>query len=173
MTRRWLLLPLVSIAALALGACSSETAVSPLAPSAPSMARRATALPFHGTLDAVETGQFQPATNRVLVHLEGTGTATHLGRYTLVADFIVNPVAHTVVGTLVLTAADGATLTATATGQATPLPNGIRAAVETATITGGTGRLAGATGSFVIERTLTLATGVSSGSFDGVINLGK
>jgi hypothetical protein len=41
----------------------------------------------------------------------------------------------------------------------------------TATIVGGTGRFEGATGSFSGVRLLNTATGISSGSFDGTINL--
>ncbi|HTI40119.1 MAG TPA: hypothetical protein VL484_21330 [Vicinamibacterales bacterium] len=41
--------------------------------------------------------------------------------------------------------------------------------VEKAAITGGTGRFAGATGTFTVERTLDLATLVTSGSFLGTI----
>jgi hypothetical protein len=47
---------------------------------------------------------------------------------------------------------------------------GVLSITEIATITGGTGRFAGATGSFTIERVLTDATGVSSGSFNGTIS---
>ena len=42
--------------------------------------------------------------------------------------------------------------------------------VETATITGGTGRFAGATGSFVVERLYDIVGGTTIGSFDGTIS---
>ena len=167
--------------ALALAACGPDTSTGPRPPSAPALApgggggtasRRATELPFRGTLDAHETGQFQPATNTVLLHLVGTGTATHLGRYTLVADFTLTPATGTAVGSMTLTAANGDVLSATFTGQGVPT-GGISAIVETATITGGTGRFAGVTGSFVLERTLTRTTGVSFGSFEGTLSLDR
>src|SRR5215203_2614818 len=133
---------------LALVACGPDTATGPLPSSAPSVSpvgagttasQSATELPFRGTLDARETGQFQPATNTVRLHLVGTGTATHLGRYTLVADFTLTPATGTAAGSMTLTAANGDVLTATFTGQGVPT-GGISAIVETATITGGTGR---------------------------------
>jgi hypothetical protein len=43
---------------------------------------------------------------------------------------------------------------------------------ETQTITGGTGRFAGASGTIIIERSANVVTGVSSGSLSGTINLG-
>ena len=40
---------------------------------------------------------------------------------------------------------------------------------EAYTTTGGTGRFAGASGSFTVERLFNLVTGFTSGSFDGFI----
>ena len=68
----------------------------------------------------------------------------------------MNTVARTLTGTYEFTAANGDTLIADVTGQS-PTPPGVLLSVETATITGGTGRFASATGSFTVERLLTLA----------------
>ena len=46
---------------------------------------------------------------------------------------------------------------------------GVFSIVETATITGGTGRFTGATGSLVVERSVDLNTLFTTGSFEGVI----
>jgi len=45
--------------------------------------------------------------------------------------------------------------------------------VEQHTITGGTGRFAGTTGTFTLDRLVNTATGVTSGSFEGSIVLQK
>jgi hypothetical protein len=42
--------------------------------------------------------------------------------------------------------------------------------VETATITGGTGRFASASGNFTAERVVDLATGLTTGFFEGTIS---
>ena len=68
-------------------------------------------------------------------------------------------------------AANGDTLTATFVGQATPTSTpSVLYIVETATITGGTGRFAGATGSFITERLFDTITGLTTGSFKGSIS---
>jgi hypothetical protein len=104
------------------------------------------------------------------VLLEGSGAASQLGRFTLLAPHIVNQATQTAEGTYVFTAADGSTLTATLSGSASLAGPGVLAISEEATITGGTGRFEGATGSFSTERTFFLATGQTHGSFEGWIS---
>lgn len=179
MSRRSLPLTL-AVAALALVGCGTDASRDPLAPSVPSLAAdrggsptaaKGAALPFRGTLDAHEVIDFASVPGSALVDLTGRGTATHLGKYTLVADITVNTSTLIGVGTLTLTAANGDALTATVVGRATITGGGTSAViVETATITGGTGRFAGATGSFTITRAISFITNVSSGSFDGTIS---
>jgi hypothetical protein len=178
MSRRSLPLTL-ALTALALVACGTDAPRDPLAPSAPSLkadrgapatAARGAAVPFRGRLEASEETDFASMPGFALVDLRGTGTATHLGKYTLEGDFTVNTSTLAGAGTLTFTAANGDVLTATVVAQATPTPGFTGATVvETATITGGTGRFAGATGSFTITRALSFITGVSSGSFEGTI----
>ena len=124
--------------------------------------------PFKGTVNAVETGTIVGPT-RLLVR-DGGGTATHLGKYTEHITMQINlPTRHSM-GAATFTAANGDTLTATVEGQATPGSPGMLSIVEVYTITGGTGRFAGATGTFTLESTANQATGVSSGAFSGVID---
>ena len=47
---------------------------------------------------------------------------------------------------------------------------GVLYIVETAIITGGTGRFAGATGSFTVERLFDTVAGTITGSFEGTIS---
>ena len=69
-------------------------------------------------------------------------------------------------------AANGDCLFTTGSGEATPTDDpGILSIEGTETITGGTGRFEGATGSFTGVRLLNESTGVSSGSFTGTITL--
>ena len=71
---------------------------------------------------------------------------------------------------MVFTAANGDQLTAEGSGSATLVAPGVLEVVDNGTFTGGTGRFAGATGSFVLERTFLLFEGVTFGSFAGTIS---
>jgi hypothetical protein len=80
------------------------------------------------------------------------------------------------VGNLTLTAANGDQIFATVTGEAVGGTPDRLQIVETATITGGTGRFSGATGSFTSTRfadTTTIPGIPSSGSFEGTISLNR
>ena len=76
-------------------------------------------------------------------------------------------------GTIHFVAANGDTLDATIVGSGMPsvTPDGIIFTItETCTITGGTGRFAGATGSFVAERMYDRIADTTIGSFEGTIS---
>ena len=92
--------------------------------------------------------------------------------YTTSYDVEVNLVTLAGVGSAQIVAANGDILYAEMEGQATPtdIPD-VFHVVEIFTITGGTGRLAGASGSFTLDRTVNTLTGVTSGTFDGNILL--
>ena len=126
-------------------------------------------VPFKGRLEGTAT--ITPGTPPFLsVSIEGTGNATHLGRFTVEIPHVVNTTNRTSTGTYEFTAANGDTLTAGFTGQATLTAPGVLSIVETATITGGTGRFADATGSFTVERLFNQVTGLTTGSFEGTIS---
>jgi hypothetical protein len=128
-------------------------------------------LPFHGSLQAVETDVVAPPS--LLVNGTGTGTATHLGRFTTTFTATVTLATGSATGSIRFIAANGDRMEATFIGQGTPTTvPGVVSIEEVATVTGGTGRFAGTTGAFTIQRVLNQGTGVSSGSFDGMINLG-
>ena len=126
--------------------------------------------PFHGSFEASEADEFQPP-ETLVVHLSATGNATDLGRFRATFDenIIVGEESAAGTGSFTLTAANGDTVFGTLTALGTFVPDGA-AIVEEATVTGGTGRFAGATGSFTVNRLLVEATGLSAGSFDGGIH---
>ena len=130
-------------------------------------------VPFHGTiqtLETVESVEFPIVFNTSI----GKGNATHLGRFTWALDVEINisdPALSTATGTGVLTAANEDSLITqfTAFATNTEIPDVIFI-TEVHTITGGTGRFAGATGTFTREALSNLALGFSFGSFDGFIS---
>ncbi len=109
---------------------------------------------------------------------EATGRATHLGQFELVIETVVDfgtrpPTGE---GTVTLTAANGDTLVADITGFSALVSPGLVLITEHAIIDPdrSTGRFAGATGTFTIERLADAATGVTgvtAGSFEGTISL--
>ena len=130
-------------------------------------------VPFKGSFAGVAIQSGVPPI--VSVEVDATGNATHLGQFTLAiphhVDLSTRP--RTSFGSYQFVAANGDTLSASFTGQVNPIPGGL-AAVATATITGGTGRFAGATGGFTDEHVVLVdpATGARTiiGSFEGIIS---
>ena len=127
-------------------------------------------VPFHGSLAGAFTisDSFPIAT----VSANLTGNATHLGRFTLALPHEVDLSATppSAIGTFVFIAANGDMVFGTFTGVVDSAAPPVVHVTETATITGGTGRFVGATGSFTIERSLNVVTLTTSGSFDGSIS---
>jgi hypothetical protein len=130
-------------------------------------------LPLKGTIQAVETYDVQFPT--LFVDTSGSGNATHLGRFTVTSEFEVDLPTFIATGSAQFIAANGDsifTVTEARGEPQSPEPD-VLFIVEMYTITGGTGRFAGATGSFTVERLLNSVTGVTSGSFEGTIVLIK
>ena len=131
-------------------------------------------VPFHGRLvgDVTNPPLDPPVVfPHLSVLVEATGQATRLGRFTLEFPHIVDLRDSSAIGTYTFTAANGDTLTADVVGQGTPTGTpGVFYIVEVATITGGTGRFAGATGSFTVERLSDRIAGTTVGSFEGTIS---
>jgi hypothetical protein len=127
-------------------------------------------VPFTGSLqgDVVHTA-VSPTVDSV--EITATGNVAHLGQCTITSVHLVDRPSRTAAGTYEFTAPNGDTLTADFTGQATPTATpGVLSIVETATITGGTGRFAGATGSFTIVRLYDAIAGTTAGSFEGTVS---
>jgi len=123
-----------------------------------------------GSLQTSETQEaFFPD---LFVNATGSGNATQLGLFTISSNAKVYIPRLSSTTFAILTAADGSTLLGEGNGQGTvTIPPFIVSIVETYTITGGTGRFVGASGSFTVERTLDRSTGVSSGTIAGTILL--
>ena len=130
-------------------------------------------LPLKGTIDTVETHVVHFPTFDLTLH--GVGHATLLGQFTMTSTGTVYIPTRTGVGlgATEFTAANGDQIFATPTaGQGTPIAGtNLLAIVETRTITGGTGRFAGATGTIRLERVLDTALSTSTGTFEGTVIL--
>jgi len=131
-------------------------------------------VPFRGRLEGLVATVTPLTPPFVAVTLEGEGHATQLGHFDVSSSIVANEADGTAVGTYEFTAANGDTLTADFTSQVTPtdVPGVVSVAV-TATITGGTGRFAGATGSFVGDRVADMVHGTVTESFDGTISTSR
>jgi len=168
---RYLVFGLCVVAA-ACGSEASRTLTSPSAVvsgAAGTQAKGGSALPFGGTMQSTEfVVSSGPAGDTR--HLDGTGNATHLGRFTLTADFTV--ATGNATGTATWTAANGDTISVTVVGHGDIVVFPTVTIMETHTITGGTGRFDDVSGTIHIARTANLLTGISSGSLSGEINLG-
>jgi hypothetical protein len=124
-------------------------------------------LPFRGTLEGLETVGTVPSNH----HIDATGNASHLGRFTLTADYTVSGL--TASGTTTWTAANGGEFSTSFTARAVVVPPTLTA-TETHTITSGTGRFANASGTFTVVRTrgLSMPYNISGTIIDGTIDLG-
>ena len=158
------------VAAVGAG-CSQQS--SPTGPSSQGLATMPApsavqhAVPFKGSLEGSQTlTPLQPPLG--FVNGSATGNGTHLGLFTVTFPHTVNFATRSGTGTYTFTAANGDTLTADFSGQASGGP--VVSIVENATVTGGTGRFEGATGSFVVERWFDQASGVTEGRFEGTIS---
>jgi hypothetical protein len=152
------------------GAPSAFAAPSPNATVAPAQALGGTPLPFRGSMTTF-TDVPPP-----FAHATAEGNATHLGRFTATMTATVTA-GSTSTGTFIFTAANGDQLSGTFVGSGVFIPPVTARITEVATIEGGTGRFASATGTFTMERaeTIDFATGqgTGSGSLEGQITLNK
>jgi hypothetical protein len=126
-------------------------------------------VPLKGTIEGtVSVTPLNPPLASVVI--TASGTATGLGQFTLQVPHTVNFATRTGTGTFTFTAANGDRLTASFTGLAdTSQP--IFSIEEQATITGGTGRFAGATGTFTAHRLFDPVAQTTTGTFEGIITL--
>jgi hypothetical protein len=128
-------------------------------------------VPFKGRLEGVVTTLTPLPPSSMFVRVEGTGNATHLGRLTWVATLVADNATGEAAGSYQFTAANGDMLFTDFTGRGVPTETpGVLSIVDDVTITGGTGRFAGATGTFTFKHLYDIAAGTTFGSFDGTIS---
>ena len=127
-------------------------------------------LPLHGSVPGPEVSQ--AAFPLLFVEGAGAGNVTHLGRVTATWEREGSLIDGTLTATYVFTAANGDSLFVESVGQADLLMAPDIHVLETATITGGTGRFTGATGTLSIERIVVITgpdTDMTSQWIDGYI----
>ena len=110
----------------------------------------------------------------ITLGFEGTGNATHLGRMSGTASNCTEPTLGTGSvaiwdGVATFVAADRSTVTVAYTGLQAAPQAGVATVSTSNTVVSGTGRFAGASGSWVATGAVDFATGVFSGSFSGWI----
>ena len=102
---------------------------------------------------AITKGSFQfPFSHQSTV---AEGEATYIGHYTLTGNFVVDVRFGTATGVFTLIAANGDMLFLDMAGHA--VPTDLTRTVANFTVTGGTGRFEGATGSFTADNQFDLA----------------
>jgi len=176
---RWTMVSLCVVMA----ACSGQNLNSPASPTAPGSgvtqteARGGTGLTFRGSFTRQSTSVFEPPVTLVITGTE-SGTATHLGPFTATSEDRVDTTIPAGTGTFDFTADNGDELWTTTVGVSNELPApNISNVTLAATIVGGTGRFANATGTLTIRFTETIdfanhsATG--SGTIEGQLNLNR
>ena len=129
-------------------------------------------VPFKGAIQGheIDTPQGGPPPTTSLVDGSATGIGTHVGEFSFTYRVTVNLADGTATGSAHLIAANGDSIdtTVSGSGEPTDTPN-VNSITEINTITGGTGRFAGAQGSFIMVRLASVVTFNTSGSFHGTI----
>jgi hypothetical protein len=133
-------------------------------------AQASAGVPFKGSFEAVETQTIEFP--YMIVNGQGWGNATHLGRFassyqgTVYIPELRGQITDT------LTAANGDKIYAQGSGQGAPTGTpGYVLIKMNLTITGGTGRFEGVTGSYYLERLINTDTKESTAWFEGTIFL--
>jgi hypothetical protein len=129
---------------------------------------KVTRFPFKGTIQSTETSVTVFPTMSVTG--SGSGDATELGAFTINYQVEISLLDLSSVESAELTGTKGDSLRAEAVGQAaenrTP---GMLNVVDIYKITGGTGRFNGASGTFTLNRLVSMTTGASSSTFEGYL----
>ena len=125
-------------------------------------------VPFRGTWTGTTTAADLSTFPVVGVIAEGGGTFNQLGRATMVSPHTTDVMSGETLGDQIFTAANGDTLTAYCAGFALPDASGAVSGTLDCTITSGTGRFEGATGSYTFALVATPNGGIG---FDTVAQI--
>ena len=136
---------------------------------------------FNGSLQGTESATLQggPPPSTLIAAGKLPGLATLFGQftfnYTLTVILTTTPTTAAGSGTLITTDGDRIFTDIKGLSMQTTTTTGISLITELDTITGGTGKFAGAKGFFIVERLANLppGTGLTSGAFHGTIVLQK
>jgi hypothetical protein len=135
-------------------------------------------VPFKGCLDGTLVSRTPINPPVVFDHFKAEGRATHLGRFEVVIEAVVDFGTQPVMaeGTYTFTAANGDVLVADFVGSSALVAPGLVLITERCTVDpeSSTGRFVGAKGTFTVERRADAATGVNgetTGDFEGTISL--
>jgi hypothetical protein len=125
-------------------------------------------VPFKGAMQGHDTDTGFTSTT-VTVLTMGTGIGAHLGQFSFTQTITVDITNGHDTGSAQWFAANGDSISTTITGSGEVLEPGLFSITEVHTITGGTGRFAGALGSFTVKRLASGVTFLTSGSYEGTI----
>jgi hypothetical protein len=134
-------------------------------------------VPFEGALQWQDADKGGPDTAFV-VDTSGTGIGTPVGQFSFTQEATVNLVTGAETGSAHWIAANGDSIYTTIAGSVPSSPrsahslvlaSGLIRITEIHTITGGTGRFAGAQGSFAVDRLASPTAFITFGSFHGSI----
>jgi hypothetical protein len=128
-------------------------------------------LPFKGNMRGTDVDTPTANPDIVLVTTTGTGIGTLLGQFSFTLQAFLNVTNLTDTGSAQWVAANGDRIDTTfaGSGEPTDASFSVFRITEIHTITGGTGRFAGAQGSFTVERLASAVTFLTSGLFHGTI----
>lgn len=151
---------LISVARTAFAAPSRETT--------PDVPTKVTRFSFKGNMQSAETSVTVFPTMSVTG--SGSGNATELGAFTINYQVEINLLDLSGTETARFTGNNGDSITAEAVGQATENRTpGMLNVVDIYKITGGTGRFNGASGTFTLNRLVSVTTGAASSTFEGYL----
>lgn len=132
-------------------------------------AENARQVPFKGRFDGTtQSVRVDDATLQVA--FTGAGQATHLGHTHAEATLNLNSVTFEFTGATTLTGADGSQLYGTLSGQLVPREWPLFDVVGSYTITGGTRRFAGASGSGAVRGEVNWETDEASFQLEGTVS---